>query len=95
MSWHSASQDKQTEADQWLQCSKELMECSGFKWKEIEEDDIKRSRWVIPLDNESLVKQATRAWVELGIRLAAPTNRGYLGLPTITRLVAPADLSAE
>lgn len=51
------------------------MERSGFHWKEIEEDDIKRSRWVIPMDDENMVRQATRAWVELGIRLVVPNNR--------------------
>lgn len=54
------------------------MERMGFQWKEVEEDEIKRSRWIIPMENESAVKQAIRAWVELGIRLSAPNNRGCL-----------------
>lgn len=55
--------------------SKELMEQSGFQLIEVEEDEIKRKRWTLSLDNDSAVKTATRAWVELGMRLAGVDNR--------------------
>lgn len=54
---------------------KELMEQSGFRLIEVEEDEIKRKRWSLSLEDSSTVKTASRAWVELGIRLTAINNR--------------------
>lgn len=56
-------------------CSQELMERSGFRLIEVEEDDIKRKRWTLPLEDSSAVRTANRAWAELGMRLAGIDNR--------------------
>lgn len=51
------------------------MEQSGFQLVEVEEDEIKRKRWTLSLNDNRAVKTATRAWVELGMRLAGVDNR--------------------
>lgn len=58
-------------------CSQELMERSGFRLILVEEDDIKRKRWTLPLEDSSAVRTANRAWVELGMRLAGIDNRTF------------------
>jgi hypothetical protein len=45
------------------------MTTSGFKLIEVEENDIKRPRWALSIDDDGTKKLARRAWLELEVRL--------------------------
>ncbi|KAJ9115050.1 hypothetical protein QFC22_005378 [Naganishia vaughanmartiniae] len=59
---------------------KDLMMTSGFRLIEVEDDEVKRPRWALSIDDEATNKLARRAWLELEIHLMALDNGTFTGV---------------
>ncbi|KAJ9104496.1 hypothetical protein QFC21_001992 [Naganishia friedmannii] len=58
----------------WPYFRKDLMTTSGFNLIEVEEEEVKRPRWALSIDDDATNKLARRAWLELEIRLMSLGN---------------------